>query len=243
MADRSISNMERVGFGLLLYLVIISLFFFIVKPTLLFLSCFVFAAAGGIEFAVALMIVADKKSKLPQDWVFPIVAKSYMVINLIASAIFILLEQKVNVEIRLIWVFLVHITLISFFTWRVLALHAGKKHMEAVNEVATSNVEFQRSKTASLAAIKARVGGLSLSASEKNSLCREIQKVFDAIRYSDPMTPSELFSLDDKISDKISELASSLKNNSFQHMQHLCGELIIMIKERNEQIKALKTRK
>lgn len=242
MSERSTANIERVGFGLLFYLIIISCFFFVVRPTLLFLSCYAFAVVGGIEFAVSLMIIAEKKSKLPQDWVFPIIAKSYMISNLLTSIILVFLEFKFGIEIRLIWVFLIHTTLISIFSWQILALHAGKEHMEDVNKRANSNVEFCRQQNATLVSTKAKVNISAMSLADKNVAMRKIQKVIDAIRYSDPMTPEELLSLDNMISEKINSLIPALRNNSVTELESVCDELIVNIKNRNEQIKALKNR-
>lgn len=240
MANASSRNMDRVAVGLILYLLIISLFFVIVKPTLLFILCYVFAVAGGIEFAVSLMILAGKDSKLPQDIVFPIIAKSYMVVNLLISVVFLLLEQTFMMKIAIIYPLLIHIIFITIFTFRVLALHAGKEHMEAVNEKATKSVNFQRSKSATLSTILAKVNVLKISAAEKSAACKQIRKVMEAVRYSDPMTPEELEDMDDDISERISELTSVILAGEISEIDGICNDLLVMIQNRNEQIRALK---
>ena len=239
MSDRSSVNMDRVGIGLVIYLIIISLFFFIAERTLLFVLCYIFALTGGILFAVSLMILAGKQSKLPQDLVFPIIAKSYMVFNILVSIVFLLLEQQFDQKIKIIYPILIHVVLLSVFIWRVLALHAGKEHMEEVNKKSSRSVNFQRKKLVVLSDCSAGVT-LWKNAAEKSAAQKVIGKVKDALRYSDPVVPEELAEYDQQISEVIMELKEAVDNADAPEVKNICDSLLVMLEQRKQRIKVLK---
>lgn len=65
-------------------------------------------------------------------------------------------------------------------------------------------------------------------------------KVYDAVRYSDPMSSDELSSVEEKISAKISELSTAVTACDDEKITALADETVLLVKERNSKCKVLK---
>lgn len=65
-------------------------------------------------------------------------------------------------------------------------------------------------------------------------------KVYDAVRYSDPMSSDELSSVEEKISAKISELSTAVTACDDEKITALADETVLLVKERNNKCKVLK---
>ena len=65
-------------------------------------------------------------------------------------------------------------------------------------------------------------------------------KVYDAVRYSDPMSSDELSSVEEKISAKIGELSTAVTACDDEKITALSDETVLLVKERNNKCKVLK---
>lgn len=65
-------------------------------------------------------------------------------------------------------------------------------------------------------------------------------KVYDAVRYSDPMSSDELSSVEEKISAKIGELSTAVTACDDEKITVLADETVLLVKERNNKCKVLK---
>ncbi len=70
---------------------------------------------------------------------------------------------------------------------------------------------------------------------EDKKICKQI---YEAIRYSDPVSNEALNEIESEISDKLTEFKSQLKNNECN--QELANEILNLVKERNSKCKVLK---
>lgn len=68
----------------------------------------------------------------------------------------------------------------------------------------------------------------------------ECKKVYEAIRYSDPISNSALASIESEIAIKFAKLSEAVMDDSFEAVSALAGELIILIGDRNKKCKLLK---
>ena len=68
----------------------------------------------------------------------------------------------------------------------------------------------------------------------------ECRKVYEAIRYSDPMSNDELSSVEGQISAKFAELSSAVKADYFTNVAEIANEVVILIGDRNKKAKVLK---
>lgn len=68
----------------------------------------------------------------------------------------------------------------------------------------------------------------------------ECRKVYEAIRYSDPMSSEALSSVEGQITVKFSELSDAVKANNSDVVAEKANELIVLIGDRNKKCKLLK---
>ena len=68
----------------------------------------------------------------------------------------------------------------------------------------------------------------------------ECKKVYDAIRYSDPMSNDSLSEIETTISVNMEELSVAVKTKNIDKVKELGGEIVIQIIERNNKCKVLK---
>lgn len=68
----------------------------------------------------------------------------------------------------------------------------------------------------------------------------EAKKVYEAIRYSDPMSTEALASIDQQIVDKLAELKAAVGENNLENTQATANALLLLVKERNLKCKMMK---
>ena len=68
----------------------------------------------------------------------------------------------------------------------------------------------------------------------------EAKKVYEAIRYSDPMSNPALSDLEVQIFDKFNEFSSAVKSDHAEKAKTAAGELMTLIQNRNKKCKLLK---
>lgn len=81
----------------------------------------------------------------------------------------------------------------------------------------------------------------SILARAKNEAVKaECKKVYEAIRYSDPMSNADLSVAEAKITVKMSEFASAVSENNTEKIVSISEEIILLVNERNNKCKVLK---
>ena len=68
----------------------------------------------------------------------------------------------------------------------------------------------------------------------------ECRKVYEAIRYSDPMSNDALASVESQITVKFAELSDAVKADDVAKVAELANEVVILIGDRNKKCKSLK---
>lgn len=80
---------------------------------------------------------------------------------------------------------------------------------------------------------------LMASAKSENAKA-ECRKVYEAIRYSDPMSNDALASVETQITVKFSELTEAVKADNTEKIAEIANEVIILVGDRNKKCKLLK---
>ena len=68
----------------------------------------------------------------------------------------------------------------------------------------------------------------------------ECRKLYEVIRYSDPMSDDELSSIESQIRDKIAELFEAVKTDDFTSVSELANGVVILLSNRNQKCKVSK---
>lgn len=79
-----------------------------------------------------------------------------------------------------------------------------------------------------------------MSKAQSEEMSKLTRNVYEAIRYSDPMSDSALSSVEEKISTQFERFSKSVSSNDLTTAQTCCNELLSSITERNTKCKILK---
>jgi hypothetical protein len=77
----------------------------------------------------------------------------------------------------------------------------------------------------------------SAKTEEIKATCR---KVYEAIRYSDPMSNDALAAVEWQITIKFTELSEAVKANDGDRVSELANDVVILVGDRNKKCKLLK---
>lgn len=105
----------------------------------------------------------------------------------------------------------------------------GRNHVKEVEQ------HFQ-DKTSRMKSIKLSVKGMSELVND-TELKKQVQRLEDEIRYSDPVTREDLVGIETEIEDKISKLKKCITSGDANEIKLLTEELMIIVKERNNRCK------
>ena len=79
-----------------------------------------------------------------------------------------------------------------------------------------------------------------LARAETEAAKAECKKVYEAIRYSDPMSNEALASVESQITVKFAELSDAVKANDAEKVAEAANEVVILVSDRNKKCKLLK---
>lgn len=79
-----------------------------------------------------------------------------------------------------------------------------------------------------------------MSRAKSETIKAECKKVYEAIRYSDPMSNGALVSIESEITIKFSNFSDAVVSDKFNVASECATELVILIDERNKKCKLLK---
>ena len=124
------------------------------------------------------------------------------------------------------------VLILGFTAIAVIKASAAADIVEKVDEKIKTKTSYIRDMTG-------KAEGLMSSAKtpEVKAACKS---VYEALRYSDPMSNDELSVIEAKITVKMDELEAALKDNSVEVAQTASEELVLLVNERARKCKALK---
>lgn len=121
---------------------------------------------------------------------------------------------------------------LAFTALAVIKASAAADIVESVDKKVAEKTAFLRMATADAEVILASAKSAEVKA--------ECKKVYEALRYSDPMSNEALSVTETKITAKLDELKAAAAADDAEKIRDVSGELILLIKERNAKCKALK---
>lgn len=121
---------------------------------------------------------------------------------------------------------------LAFTALAVIKASAAADIVESVDKKVAEKTAFLRMATADAEVILASAKSAEVKA--------ECKKVYEALRYSDPMSDEALSVTEAKITVKLDELKAATAADDAEKTKAAAGELMLLIKERNAKCKALK---
>ena len=226
------NNNKRIYLSSIFGIVILTALLFLLPVERLLITGYIFGVAGIIVLCSTLLWGTNRKrGEYVTTAAFPLAAFQYLVTNILFSIIIIVLKEFDAYTMAAGWFFFIHLAITVFFIWKILAMDSGKEEIEAVGTEVKLKIsrwkdfELQLSTLSTLAAPEVK---------------KEISTVYDALRYTDPMSDERLNDIENAIAEKIVQLSENVKSEKNQETVDLCQQLLTDIKIRNKQCKIYK---
>lgn len=159
----------------------------------------------------------------------PIITQSYiaLILSIVAGSVLMLIPDCPS------WIAV--IVCAAIFGFSAISVINAKAAAEIVDakETATANkIAFIKSITADAESLISKAGTQDIKT--------ELKKVYEALRYSDPVSRDELKSVENQIAVKFTDIVNAVKVSDYTVIKTLCDEFIVLVDERNAKCKALK---
>jgi formylglycine-generating enzyme required for sulfatase activity len=192
--------------------------------------------------AILLMVLSARvltqgSANLPQDSVFPLLAWSYLVGNLLLSLLVLGLDSAALWSAPWPLFCVAQTLLLGWFTLRILAASAGQEHITTIGEAVAIKIIDWRLILADLDAIKSR---LPASVADRAQALKELQKVYEAFRYSDPMSNPVLAELEATLKADVSTFEATVAGGNNEAITLGTTALLNRLKDRNNRVQLLK---
>ena len=124
------------------------------------------------------------------------------------------------------------VLIVAFYAIAIISSKAAADTIENIDNKVKTQIFFIKSLT---------VDAESLVSRAKSDETKAIaKKVYEAIRYSDPMSNPQLETAENEIGAKFSQFSSAVKSDNVSLAQSIADELVVIIKDRNNKCKMLK---
>ena len=127
---------------------------------------------------------------------------------------------------------IVCLLILAFNAIAVVKAKWAAETVEAIDEKIKTKTQFIKLLTADAEGLVSRAGNEQIKA--------DCKKVYEAVRYSDPMSNDALSVVEAKITVKMDEFASAVNEDNAEKTKEIADELVILIGDRNRKCKAMK---
>jgi len=161
---------------------VVSAFFPVLETTPLFIEAYLFAILGIAALGFGSVYLMRSGKSYPWFAAFPFVTWTYLVVQILFSALFLTIENLFNWSFPITWFSLVHILMLTIVAIILIALNFGKGYIDARGAAVREKV----------IGLKMLVADLDTASDKLPSMKDEIKAAADALRYSDPMSSPTL---------------------------------------------------
>ncbi len=188
---------------------------------------FITLAFIGQLYCAFIAFKAENLQKLFYN--LPLIKISYtgLILTVIFGAICMAIPNLPN------WIgIIVCLIILAFNAIAVIKAKAAAEVVSAVDDKTKAQTFFIKSLTVDSEGLIARA--------QTEEIKNECKKVYEAVRYSDPMSNAALAAQEAQITLKINELAAAVNANNADNTKKSANELIILIEDRNKKCRLLK---
>lgn len=154
-------------------------------------------------------------------------AYSALIVSLIVGAVAMAVPQIPY------WIgVIVDVFVLAFYAIAIVKASAAADIVNDVEQKVKAQTFFIKSLTVDADSLMARA--------KSDELKAETKKVYEAIRYSDPMSDDALANIENQIQNEFNAFADAVKNNDIDLAKFSANELVILINDRNKKCKLLK---
>ena len=193
-----------------------------------FWAGYIFITIAFIGQLVCAFLALKTDSLLKLFYNIPIIRVSYtgLILTLIFGTLCMVIPDLPN------WVgIIVCLLILAFTAIAVIKANAASDIVGSIDTKVKAKTLFIKSLTVDAESLLARA-----STPEAKEACK---KVFESIRYSDPMSNDALSGLESQITLKFNEFSNAVTSGG-DNIESLANELVILLGDRNKQCKVLK---
>lgn len=169
----------------------------------------------------------DSKDKLFLN--IPVISISYtaLIVSVIVGAI------AMAVPFIPYWVgIIVDVIVVAFYAVAIIQSKASADIIDEIDTKIKAQTFFIKSLTVDAESLIARA--------KTDDVKAETKKVYEAIRYSDPMSNNALAGIENQIQNKFNLFATAVTNDDAIIAKSLADEIVILVNDRNKKCKLLK---
>lgn len=184
--------------------------------------------------AMLLQLVCAKISFKPEklDRLFlniPVISITFteMVASMIIGAVCMAIPS-----VPVVAIIVIEYLILAFTGISVLKANAAAEIVNEVGEKVKEKTQFIKLTTADAQNL--------MNSAKSESVKSACKKVYEALRYSDPMSSGALAREEAEIADKMAELSSAVASDNADFAESISNEITALVKARNNKCKALK---
>lgn len=169
----------------------------------------------------------ENKSKMFLNIPIIQLAYSVLIVSLVVGAVAMAVPQIPY------WIgVIVDVLVLAFYAIAIVKASAAANIVHDVEQKVKTQTFFVKSLTVDADSLMVRA--------KSDEMKAETKKVYEAIRYSDPMSNDALASIENQIQNEFNAFADAVKNNDIDIAKSSANELVILINDRNKKCKLLK---
>lgn len=173
-------------------------------------------------------LYAKKENKKERFLYIPVVLISYIALLMTL----LLALQALTLQFLPNWfTIIVALLVVAFYAFSVIQTLAAANMVIAIDKKVEEQTNFIRTLTAKAKALEQSTGA---------ELLPQVRKVYEAIRYSDPMSSPELSDTEIKISEQYENFARAVRDSLAEEAEKTAQTICNLLKERNELCKQIK---
>jgi len=190
---------------------------------------YVFITIAFIGNLICSLIFFKEENKGKVFLNIPIINLAYsaLIVSLIAGTI------AMAVPVIPYWIgVIVDVLILAFYAIAIIKASATIDIVDDVEQKVTAQTFFIKSLTVDAETLMARA--------KSDEMKAETKQVYEAVRYSDPMSNNALANIEKQIRSEFNAFAEAVKNDDTDLAKSSADELIILINDRNKKCKLLK---
>ena len=225
------NNNQRIALGALVAVALLTVLTLLMNSSVVLWVAYGWNLTAILIFTLSVIYWANSKTNnYILRTAYPLILK-YCSAIIVGIAVVVALLDQVGISLSWKWFCLIELCVVGFFTWRMLAVDAGRSAIEEVDNYVNTNTALWKLMIAEITAIADRTAVADAP---------KVRRTMEAVRYADPMALPELYTMDQHIYDEVMALGQAVDNADSGAIEELCIKIERDVKDRTNRMLILK---
>ena len=203
--------------------------FLLLNNTVLAVAAYFVTLFGIAVFCGGKLFMLNNTKVLPWVAAFPMVIWRYLILQITVSAVFLVPQNLFDRTMPVLLYLATQGALAALFAIYLVSMKAGKDVIDQRSAEVKQKVSSQRLKQVDIESIMR----------EHPEYEKDLKKVYEALRYSDPMSHPSLAIYEEEIQKTIFSM-QGMDGNDPANIPKICEKLLKQIADRNSRVKLMK---